>query len=88
MTLEQYVQQYTIDTNDTVWGKIIEMNHYGQIIHEYYYDTINDHIQIITSPKNDKVSNYWYFCVAHMIYILLYYYKIIHFLIFHINCIY
>lgn len=72
MTLEQYVQQYTIDNNDTVWGKIIEINHYGQIIHEYYYDTIDDHIQIITNPKNDKVSNYWYFLRGpHDLYITL-----------------
>lgn len=61
MTLKQYIQQYTIDTSDTVCGKIIEINHYGQIIHEYYYDVIDEHIQFITNPKNTNNITYWYF---------------------------
>lgn len=73
MNLKQYVQQYTISTSNTVYGKIIEIDHYGNIIAEYYYDIISDHMQFITNPKNDKVSNYWYFLQGpHNLYITLF----------------
>ena len=61
MTLEQYAQQYTIDISNTIYGKIIEIDYYGNIICEYYYDIINDHIQFITNPIDKNDISHWYF---------------------------
>ena len=73
MNLKQYVEQYTINTSNTIYGKMIKIDHYGNIIDEYYYDIINDHIQFITNPKNINNINYWYFLQGpHNLYITLF----------------
>lgn len=73
MNLKQYVQQYTINTSNTIYGKIIEIDHYGNIIGEYYYDIINDRIQFITNSVNKSDISHWYFLQGpHNLYITLF----------------